>query len=64
MKSPVRENRTQGSVQGTPGNRRSYCDAPKLIIVGALNKHRANRKNHELSESPLSVNDGGNSKGM
>jgi len=22
----VRENRTQGSVQGTPGNRRSYCD--------------------------------------
>lgn len=27
----MRENRTQGSVQGTPGNRRSYCDDVKIM---------------------------------
>lgn len=26
---PVRENRTPGSVQGSPGNRCSYCDCVK-----------------------------------
>jgi hypothetical protein len=29
LKSPVRENRTPGSVQGASGNRRSYCDCKK-----------------------------------
>jgi len=40
LKSPVRENRTPGSVQGSSGNRRSYCDgvftpwiASKLIFA-------------------------------
>ena len=27
----MRENRTPGSVQGAPGNRRSYCDAVNIF---------------------------------
>jgi len=33
LKSPVRENRTPGSVRGAPGNRRPYLDTVSIIGV-------------------------------
>ncbi len=36
LKSPVRENRTPGSVPGRPGNRLSYGDVKILLYLGVL----------------------------
>jgi hypothetical protein len=35
LKSPVRENRTPGSVRGAPGNRRVYRDDGVLLLMEA-----------------------------
>ncbi len=37
LKSPLRENRTAGSVRGASGNWRSYRD--NWVIVGLVSKH-------------------------
>ena len=65
----MRENRTQGSVQGTPGNRRSYCDGIKgrsmsdeEYFLQATNEVDEYRQNSALWAKAVALSDGDKEK--